>query len=243
MEIILWDDLDLSSTVQCGYHRCFIPSLSDCKVGYLMAKAERGTLDDMTKATKNSQEIKRKYGAKHFYMDDEIPFLLSMPDAVWSRVNAQAKNTLGQLQFPHAHVNHTSFFKSPTVVVQKMKAAEESSLVLHCADSKYTRAQLPRFVSDVKANMGDASEFASNIAEERYRLYMMVLDSPGLGTDLQALVSTNGELFYIDLGGHATCTPLDRRILGAKGGEVCGESFDAIIEALDNHAVVVDTNK
>ena len=237
---VLWGDLNLSSTVNCGVHKCFIPSISDSEVGYIINAAEGGNLNNMIKATEYAQEIERKYGAKNFYIADEIPFVSSMPDETRSRVNAKiAKNPEGD----------TNFFKSPSVVVQKTKAAEDSSLLLKFCTCRFEgEAQLPSFVSNVMAKIGGKSEFELMVAKERYMLYMMLIDMPDqFGIDLQAFVSTKGEFFFIDLGGHAdfSTKPKWKKMMGVgiDNDEFCGKMFDDIIEALNKQAVVLGSNK
>ena len=95
---MLWDDLNLSSTVSCGYHKCFIPSISNSEVGYVISKDERGTLDDMINATEKSQEMKRKYHAKHFYIAGEIPLAASMPQEIRTQINSKVRKPLHQFQ-------------------------------------------------------------------------------------------------------------------------------------------------
>ena len=56
------------------------------------------------------------------------------------------------------------------MIVQKMKAAEKSAFLLHCsdivADVRLVTDQLPRFLSNVMAKMGDTSEFLSSSAKD-----------------------------------------------------------------------------
>jgi len=221
----MWEDLDLSSKVNCGYRKCFIPSISDNEVGYLIGKSIE-VLEDMIKATEIALEIEREYGgAKHLYITDEYPFVVFMPEETRSRLNPK------------------EFGFSPSVVVQQMKAANDPSLFFACSQINLpiTKRQLPSFASAVVEKYELVDEFKRNIVKERKMLKMMLHDKPELGTDLQALISTKGELFFIDLGSHAAW---NIRLKGRWSKNMkmpdpkeCDETFDAIDEALNERVL------
>ena len=174
---MLWDDLNLSSTVSCGYHKCFIPSISNSEVGYVISKCERGALDDMINATEKSQEMKRKYHAKHFYIAGEIPLAASMPQDIRTQINSKVRKPLHQFQSGDNLGDNdidanVEFFNHPPVIVQKMMAAEKNAFLLHCsdivADVRLVTDQLPRFLSNVMAKMENTSEFLSSLAKDTH---------------------------------------------------------------------------
>ena len=234
----VWQDLDLSSTVPCGSHRCFVPSVSNEKVGYIIARAENDALLDMIGETELAKEMALSYNAKTFHIAGELPLDLIMPEETRLKVNAQVRNPLRVHRYPDslgANGTIDNFFDSPTVVVQRMAASPKGSVLVHCADNGFTRKQLPTFIS----NIIDDGLFMANLARDRYMMYKMWRGMPKLATDLQLLISTDGELFFIDFGGHASWTLKDKMILTVlPKEELCGESFDMILDAL-NHSDAV----
>ena len=223
----VWDDLDLSYAVTCGGFKCFVRSVSDKKIGYLIARDIR-IFDDMMKAMQLAKELEHTYGAKHFYI--EPPFSASMPAETMAQLNTVAQQPLKKLGQRH------DFFSLPSVIVQKMKTAKTSSLFFACFHPNYriTSANLPSFLSLV-VETGDKEEFEINIAKERKILRSMLQDVPGFGADIQALVSTKGEFFYIDLDAHMYWSHR-RNSLFRNGGPLkkCEEKFDAIDRVLRN---------
>jgi hypothetical protein len=223
----VWDDLDLSYDVTCGGCKCFVRSVSDKKIGYLIARDIR-IFDDMMKAMQLAKELEHTYGAKHFYI--EPPFSASMPAETMAQLNTVAQQPLKKLGQRH------DFFSLPSVIVQKMKTAKTSSLFFACfhPNCRITSANLPSFLSLV-VETGDKEEFEINIAKERKILRSMLQDVPGFGADIQALVSTKGEFFYIDLDAHMYWSHR-RNSLFRNGGPLkkCEEKFDAIDRVLRN---------
>lgn len=229
----VWGDLDISSKVKCGGFKCFIQSISDSEVGYLISRDVK-IFKDMIKATEVALEIEREYGAKHFYIAGESPLLLSMPEETRSRVNEKARNVLLKEQ--------PQFFLSPSVVVQKMKAAKDSSLFFACyhPNSRLTQAQLPSFALAVVEQEGDIDEFKRNIAKERSMLRKMILDRPGFGADLQALVSKKGEFFFIDLDAHVYWSKREKSWFKTEVAiRNCDKKFDAIDQALNERGATI----
>ena len=221
----VWEDLDLSYAVTCGGFKCFVRSVSDKKIGYLIAR-DISIFDDMMKAMQLAKELKHMYGAKHFYI--EPPYNASMPAETMAQLNTVAQQPLKELAQRH------DFFSLPSVIVQKMKTAETPSLFFACFHPNYriTSANLPSFLSLV-VETGDKEEFEINIAKERKILRSMLQDVPGFGADIQALVSTKGEFFYIDLDAHMYWS--HRRNSVFRNGvplEKCEEKFDAIDRVL-----------
>ncbi|KAL7547178.1 hypothetical protein ACHAWF_010498 [Thalassiosira exigua] len=242
-----WSDLDLSSAVGCGSHRCFVPSLSDDGAGYVIARAEEAALAGMAEATDLAPAMERDYGAKTFYLPGERPVDASMPDDVRSKLNDLARNPLRERRFP-ATVGANGapieeFYDEPNAVVQRTTRADPSSLLAHCADNGFTLGQLAAFLAAVEERYGedDLGEFAANLARDRYRTHALLIDMPELAADLQVLVSPEGELHFLDFGGHAAWTEKDRRILTVRPKEeLCGESFDMILDALENYEAFVE---
>ena len=188
-------------------------------------------LEDMIKATEVALEIEREYGAKHLYITDEPPFVVFMPEETRSRLNTRKGKKI---------------VFSSSVVVQQMKAANDPSLFFACSQFhlRTTKRQLPSFASAVVEKyelVGEKDEFKRNIVKERKMLKMMLHDKPELGTDLQALISTKGELFFIDLGSHAGWSQ-NWKELWLKNTKMpdpkeCDETFDAIDEALNERVL------
>jgi len=228
-----WEDLDISRPFHCGHHRCFIPSVTDTNIGYLVSRAEAGSLVDMVNETELAFKIQSQYMSKTFFIEGELPRNVSIPTEIRSKVNAQVRNPLRVHQFPGSvGENNTipNFYDSSSVIVQKMHAADNSSMLVHCADNSFTKAQIPTFISNVM----DEMELKANLARDRYRMYNMLVEMPQLGTDLQILINNRGEVYFIDFGGHATWTEKDKMILRLKPKEeLCGESFDMILDALN----------
>ena len=207
----MWDDLDLSSTISCGHHRCFIPSVTDGNAyGYLVSNVEtESTLEGMLNETELAFKMQTQYKAKTFHIENERPQSVSMPDELRMKMNAQVRNPLREHQFPDSlGENNTidSFYTKSSVIVQKMKAAYKSSLLAHCADNGFTKPQLPNFIS----NIMDEVEFGANIARDRYRMYNMLIEMPQLATDLQILINNRGEVYFIDFGGHGSWKERDK---------------------------------
>lgn len=227
----VWEDLNLSSNVICGGFKCFIRSASDDTIGYLISK-HPSIFDDMMKATEVAKELAHKYGAKHLYI--EPPYNASMPDEIMNQLNTVAKH-------PLTPNKKSGFFTKPSVVVQKMKTAKEPSLFFACLspNKKVTRARLPTFASLV-VGLGYKEEFQSNIAEEQKRLRLMLLDMPGLGADLQGLISPKGEFFYIDLDAHIYWS--GKEIKTFENGipsQKCVKLFNDIDSALENASKMI----
>jgi len=235
----LWSDFDLSSTVSCGGHRCFVPSVTDGGKGYLVARVEKDTLVGMVKETELAYKMQSQYKAKTFYIEDELPWSVTIPKEIRMKLNAQVRNPLREYRFPYSlGENNTinTFYKESSVIVQKMKAAHNSSLLAHCADNGFTKTQIPNFISKVM----DEVEFGANLAMDRYRMYEMLIEMPQLATDLQILINIRGEVYYVDFGGHAAWTEMDKMILTLRPREeLCGESYDIILDALNNRDAVM----
>jgi len=224
-----WKDLDFSYNVTCGGFKCFIKSVSNENTGYLISR-DVNIFDDMNKATSVAKEIQIKYGAKNLYI--EPPFLTSIPAEKMAQVNSIAQQPLKDRN--KRKRNHKSdFFLKSSVIVQKMKTAHEPSLFFACYMPNYyiTQKQLPGFML-LLTNLGtdNTENFKTNIAKERKVLRKMLNDKPGLGADLQALISTDGEFFYIDLD--ATVYWSKRQFTHHKSLNNCERTFDAINDAL-----------
>ena len=238
---LLWDDLDLSSTLNCGHHRCFVPSLSESSVGYIISRIEEGTYTGMVNEAKLAHKMQESYKCKTFHISDEMPMNVTLPTEIASKVNAQVRNQLRQYQFPDSFIdgNKTleSYYNEPNVIVQKMKAADNTSILAHCADNGFTKTQIPTFLSHVK----DDIEFGANLARDRYLMFVMLSEEPEIATDLQVMLSSNGEIYFIDFGGHSAWTEKDKHLLTLRQKEeLCGESFDMILDAIRNRDKVED---
>ncbi|OEU07666.1 hypothetical protein FRACYDRAFT_250684 [Fragilariopsis cylindrus CCMP1102] len=121
---------------------------------------------------------------------------------------------------------------------------DEPPFVVFMPEETRTKRHLPSFASAVVEKyelVGEKDEFKRNIVKERKMLKMMLHDKPELGTDLQALISTKGELFFIDLGSHAGWSQ-NWKELWLKNTKMpdpkeCDETFDAIDEALNERVL------
>ena len=231
----VWEDLDLSSTVSCGRHKCFVRSASDQKEGYIIALPEKDALSGMMNEAKLAKEMALSYDAKTFHIAGELPQELLMPEKTMAEINARVRDPL-KVYYGGNDTEH-GFFTRPLVpvVVQKMKACPKDSLLVHCANNDFTKGQLPAFIP----NVVDDSLFRANIARDRYMMYKMLVGMPQLATDFQFLINTSGELYFIDFGGHAALTSAMVKFLGAPLSKIreqglCGESFNMINDALDH---------
>ena len=243
----VWDDLDLSSTVSCGYHKCFVRSASNQKEGYIIAAPEKDTLSSMMNETELAKKLALSYDAKTFHIAGELPHELLMPEKTMAEINARVRNPL----WVHNGGNDTKhyaqygFFRRPSVpvVVQKMKASPKDSLLVHCADNSFTRRQLPAFIP----NVVDDSLFRANLARDRYLMYEMLVRMPQLATDFQMLINTSGELYFIDFGGHEHAWGAKRKeelsfsLAKIRREGLCGKSFNMISKALNATLLPVGT--
>ena len=219
-----WKDLDLSYNVTCGGFKCFIKSASNNNIGYLISRDVK-IFDDMNKSTAVAKEIQSKYGAKHLLI--EPPFLTSIPAQKMAQVNSIAQQPLKKR-------NHKSdFFSKPSVIVQKVKTAPEPYLFFACYNPNHriTQKKLPGFMLLLtKLGSNNTEKFKTNIDKERKVLRKMLNDKPGQGADLQALISTDGEFFYIDID--ATVYWSKRKFTHDRSLNLCEKAFDVINDAL-----------
>ncbi|EJK60237.1 hypothetical protein THAOC_19448, partial [Thalassiosira oceanica] len=125
----VWEDLDLSSTVSCGYHKCFVRSVSNHTEGYIIARPKKDALLHMIDETELAKEMTLSYNAKTFHIPGELPQELLMPKKTMVELNAKVRNPL----MVHHGDNDTkhNFFRSPAVpvVVHKNEGKPERNLV------------------------------------------------------------------------------------------------------------------
>ena len=98
------DDLNLTSVrLDCGAFKCFVPSVSDRNIGYLISKVE--SLERAKHAYDVAKWIEKAFGGKHFYLDDhEPPFQAFFPKKVREMINQK-------VFFLHFHTYHWQFLE------------------------------------------------------------------------------------------------------------------------------------
>ena len=193
------DDMDLSRQLQCGKVKCFVPSISDQKIGYLVEKnpyKEAHASQLARHVNEVANWIDREFHeGMHFHLGNSFTVHLNKTVARnFYRVTDPSTRTREQIQSQHG---------SQTVTVQKMKKAPDGALFFGCHMlhyKKFRRSTVPFFK---KVNeTGNIKEFIVNITKG-YRIMEKVLEAkPDFVYDFQAMVDLNGNLYFIDLDGH-----------------------------------------
>ena len=79
-------DMDLSSRLDCGGHKCFIPSKSNQDIGYLVERDAKKRMSRIAGAWKVAKWIDREFGeGLHLYID--APFTVELNETMWKKVN------------------------------------------------------------------------------------------------------------------------------------------------------------
>ena len=192
------DDMDLSRQLQCGKQKCFIPSISDQKIGYLVEKnpyREAYASQLARHVNEVANWIDREFHeGMHFHLGNSFTVHLNKTVARnFYRVTDPSTRTREQKQ---AH-------GSRIVTVQKMKKAPDGALFFGCHMlhyEKFRRSKVP-FLKKVN-EAGNIKEFTVNIMKG-YRIMEKVLEAkPDFVYDFQAMIDLNGNLYFIDLDGH-----------------------------------------
>jgi len=80
------DDMDLSSLLDCGANKCFIPSKSNQDVGYLVERNVKSRMSHIAGAWEVAKWIDREFGeGLHFYID--TPFTVELNETMRKKAN------------------------------------------------------------------------------------------------------------------------------------------------------------
>jgi len=210
---IFLHDMNLTSTLKCGSHKCFIPSASNPNIGYLVKRTQRkrksthdpsSGLEPLTGAWEVANWIQKEMGGQHFHVDDP-PFSIALPKELTLKINTLVPASKKKKQ--------KEYFELPQVAVQIMKKAPEYALFLACfgtkAESPYGGA-LGTFVANVLSSKGvnyTTAVVLKNI-ETGYEIAKRVFRAkPVLLYDFQAMIDMDGQFYFIDLDGHFSYNP------------------------------------
>jgi len=192
------NDFDISSAISCGNWKCFIPSLSDQDIGYLvMRDTNNSTI--MNIGWTVAKEIEANYGAMHLYL--EAPYTAELSPEIRMKLNKivifEAFDGFGE-----------DFFQLSSVIVQKMKKSPQDALFFGCFGQNFDT--FLRKANDFIWNLGESgkiSSFLKTIKESYDIMNKVVTARPILLHDFQAIIDTEGHLFFIDLDGHVNWRP------------------------------------
>ena len=194
-------DFDLSSDISCGNWKCFVPSLSDKDIGYLvMRDTSNSTI--MNIGWTVAKEIEANYGAMHLYLD--APYTAELSSEIRMKLNTivvfEAFDGFGE-----------DFFKLSSVIVQKMKKSPKDALFFGCFGQNFDTYLRygNNFIWDLGESKipGKIDTFLKNIKESYDIVKKVVTARPILLHDFQAIIDTEGHLFFIDLDGHVNWRP------------------------------------
>ena len=188
-------DMDVSKQLACGNQKCFIPSISDEKVGYLVEKDpyEKTRMSQLSQANEVAKWIDRDLReGMHFHLGE--PFT--------AHLNKTVVNEIFKLADVATKEQRHSL-ESRTVAVQQMKKAPKDTLIVGCYYwhlKKFRRGKDP-FLKKVN-EAGNITEFMENIMMGQSIMEKALKAKPDLVFDFQAMVDLNGNLYFIDLDGH-----------------------------------------
>ena len=191
-------DMDLSSRLDCGGHKCFIPSKSNQDIGYLVERDVRNRMSHIDGAWDVAKWIDREFGeGLHLYID--APFTVELNETMWKKVNnlVYRPNRRGKSK------SDPKFYRRPTIAVQITRKAPNNTLFFGCF-----YINLMRYLKDKDAyfeklnETGNITEFIKN-SEESYNIVEKVFQAKSeFLFDFQALFDSEGRIFFIDLDGH-----------------------------------------
>lgn len=195
-EIEFRQDMDLitSSRLECGHYKCFVPSLTDEQIGYLVASNHLHLdLAKLNESYNTAKWIERDFGAKHFYHDDP-PFEIELPKKVQRKINQMAYWVVrGRL--------HRKFTNSPVFVVQKVIKAPEEVLLFGCVSQKIKHyvKEMEEF-SKIVCKNGSADDFITN-SEKSYAIAEKLFKTRPIlfYQDFQVMIDPRGDYYYLDL--------------------------------------------
>ena len=188
-------DMDLSKQLACGNQKCFVPSISDEKVGYLVDKDpyEKTRMSQLSQANEVAKWIDRDLReGMHFHLGETFT----------AHLNKTVVNQIFKLADVATKKQRHSL-ESRTVAVQKMKKAPKDTLIVGCYYwhlKKFRRGKDP-FLKKVN-EAGNIKEFMENIMMGQSIMEKALKAKPNLVFDFQAMVDLNGNLYFIDLDGH-----------------------------------------
>ena len=189
------EDMDLSKQLACGIQKCFVPSISDEKVGYLVEKApyEKTRMSQLSQANEVAKWIDRDLReGMHFHLGETFT----------AHLNKTVVNEIFKLADVATEKQRYNL-ESRTVAVQKMKKAPEDTLIVGCYYwhlKKFVRGKDPFLKKVIDA--GNIKEFMENIMMGQSIMEKALKAKPNLVFDFQAMVDLNGNLYFIDLDGH-----------------------------------------
>lgn len=203
-DISFVEDMDLSTRIDCGTTKCFVPSVSNRDRGYLV-QANTTDLGSLNAAFNNAKRIEKEFGGSHFYVD--APFIITLSNQEKEKFNRHAYLTL-------RNYHDSQFYQSPTVGVQKMIKAPDDTLYMACSwpNVQRFRLELDSFVARVHKT-GNDKEFLENI-EKSHDVAKRVFEAiPYLLLDFQGLFDIKGRLYFIDLDNENVINERNRKYL------------------------------
>ena len=191
-------DMDLSGHLQCGVKKCFIPSISDQKVGYLVDKDpyDEARMSQLSQVNEVATWIDREFReGMHFHLGESLTVHLNktvVRDIYKSTISIKKKKK-----------KETKNHGSRTVAVQKMKKAPDGALFFGCLHGNFrTFESLKVPFLQMVNETGNIKEFKENIIMGHRIMGQVLKAKPDLVIDFQAMVDLNGNLYFIDLDGH-----------------------------------------
>jgi hypothetical protein len=201
------DDFDLSvSRVNCGWGKCFIPSLSNRDIGYLVGRGSlrgrspRSLLDNYIRTLEFSKWMDKEFDkGLHFYTD-ETPSVVEL--------NSTEMKKLNDLVYSSNHKNKPNFYsrsRTPHVVIQSVKKAYTGDMFLFsCYNRDKHDARKKDYIKNNVIKNGNGEEFYYNL-EYSYKIIKKLFHmKPEMVNDFQILVDNKGHIHFIDLDGQFT---------------------------------------
>jgi hypothetical protein len=191
------DDFDLTaSRLDCGWHKCFIPSLSNINIGYLVGKEDPDEqLSKFVRTWEFTKWMDKEIGkGSHFYTD-ETPLIVELNSTVLMKVNSLVYVTNQKRYRP-------KYYSMPFVVVQNVRKVYMGDLLFFgCFRTNYFRFQNEKeeYIKNHVIENGHGAEFYKNTGES-FNIIRRLFDlKPAMLHDFQALFDNKGHVYFFDL--------------------------------------------
>uniref|UniRef100_A0A6S8MZI5 Uncharacterized protein n=1 Tax=Amphora coffeiformis TaxID=265554 RepID=A0A6S8MZI5_9STRA len=202
-----WTDVDFSKKANCGWHKCFWPSISDNNTGYLVAS--RTKLYRMKKAVDTVLDLETKYGINHFHkaltkdtVADEFGDFLN------SLVHQPARESKGQAAKPVFVEKHKkSTLPDLRLAIETVRMAPDN--VLFFGETNSNLLLVIEQLSAFREQIPDKDAYSWMLFQHYKKLKDIFAVKPEIALDFQALVDSEGKLYFIDLDGHVN---LERKL-------------------------------
>jgi len=204
--IDLKNDMDFSQILGCGTYKCFVPSISNQTIGYLVERdtTTKKRKEQLIEAWKVSEWIRQEFHQRMtLYIDKPFTIELSTSNTKALKEFSNSKIIVNE---DDVNVNNGSPPRRMIHVAQKVKKMESDKMLLYAcyyANYKiYKKERDPFFEKIISLEPKYVWRFVLNFYTQIKILRSILDQRPTLIFDFQAIIDMSGNIYITDLDGH-----------------------------------------